>query len=104
MRSQLNMFTDAEITTILALDDPGRQGHAARTSQKVATPTFNVEDRWPRPSSGRAPSCRSPRFVASLAANEADTIIGANHRGAVMSHVERKSKYTKLAGSNGGRQ
>ena len=25
---------------------------------------------------------------------EADTIIGANHRGAVMSHVERKSKYT----------
>ena len=28
---------------------------------------------------------------------EADTIIGANHRGAVMSHVERKSKYTKLA-------
>src|SRR4029077_18948694 len=27
---------------------------------------------------------------------EADTIIGANHRGAVMSHVERKSKYTKL--------
>ena len=28
---------------------------------------------------------------------EADTIIGANHRGAVMSHVERTSKYTKLA-------
>src|ERR1700690_3130756 len=28
---------------------------------------------------------------------EADKIIGANHRGAVMSHVERKSKYTKLA-------
>ena len=28
---------------------------------------------------------------------EADTIIGANHRGAVMSHVERSSKYTKLA-------
>src|SRR5271166_468820 len=28
---------------------------------------------------------------------EADTIIGANHRGAVMSHVERNSKYTKLA-------
>src|ERR1700720_3542603 len=28
---------------------------------------------------------------------EADTIIGANHRGAVMSHVKRKSKYTKLA-------
>jgi IS30 family transposase len=28
---------------------------------------------------------------------EADTIIGAHHRGAVMSHVERKSKYTKLA-------
>ena len=28
---------------------------------------------------------------------EADTIIGANHKGAVMSHVERKSKYTKLA-------
>ena len=28
---------------------------------------------------------------------EADTIIGAKHRGAVMSHVERKSKYTKLA-------
>jgi IS30 family transposase len=28
---------------------------------------------------------------------EADTIIGANHKGAVMSHVERRSKYTKLA-------
>jgi transposase, IS30 family len=28
---------------------------------------------------------------------EADTIIGANHRGVVMSHVERNSKYTKLA-------
>ena len=28
---------------------------------------------------------------------EADTIIGANHKGVVMSHVERKSKYTKLA-------
>jgi IS30 family transposase len=28
---------------------------------------------------------------------EADTIIGANHKGAVMSHVERNSKYTKLA-------
>jgi IS30 family transposase len=28
---------------------------------------------------------------------EADTIIGVHHRGAVMSHVERKSKYTKLA-------
>ena len=28
---------------------------------------------------------------------EADTIIGANHKGVVMSHVERTSKYTKLA-------
>jgi transposase, IS30 family len=28
---------------------------------------------------------------------EADTIIGAKHKGAVMSHVERRSKYTKLA-------
>src|ERR1700692_4252080 len=28
---------------------------------------------------------------------EADTIIGANHRGAVMSHVERTATYTKLA-------
>src|SRR5271170_1408834 len=28
---------------------------------------------------------------------EADTIIGAGHQGAIMSHVERKSKYTKLA-------
>src|ERR1700693_6221597 len=28
---------------------------------------------------------------------EADTIVGANHKGAVMSHVERRSKYTKLA-------
>lgn len=28
---------------------------------------------------------------------EADTIIGANHKSVVMSHVERKSKYTKLA-------
>jgi len=28
---------------------------------------------------------------------EADTIIGANHKGVVMSHVERRSKYTKLA-------
>src|SRR3974377_1857812 len=27
---------------------------------------------------------------------EADTIIGANHRGAVLSHVERNSTYTKL--------
>ena len=27
----------------------------------------------------------------------ADTLIGANHRGAVLSHVERNSKYTKLA-------
>jgi IS30 family transposase len=28
---------------------------------------------------------------------EADTIIGARHQGAILSHVERKSKYTKLA-------
>jgi IS30 family transposase len=28
---------------------------------------------------------------------EADTIIGARHHGAILSHVERKSKYTKLA-------
>ena len=28
---------------------------------------------------------------------EADTIIGANHKAAVMSHVERRSKFTKLA-------
>ena len=28
---------------------------------------------------------------------EADTIIGADHKGVVMSHVERTSKYTKLA-------
>ena len=28
---------------------------------------------------------------------EADTIIGARHKGILMSHVERKSKYTKLA-------
>lgn len=28
---------------------------------------------------------------------EADTIIGANHNGAILSHVDRKSKYTKLA-------
>ena len=28
---------------------------------------------------------------------EADTIIGANHKGVVMSHVERTSKYAKLA-------
>ena len=28
---------------------------------------------------------------------EADTIIDANHKGVVMSHVERTSKYTKLA-------
>jgi transposase, IS30 family len=28
---------------------------------------------------------------------EADTIIGARHRGAILSYVERKSKYTKLA-------
>ncbi len=28
---------------------------------------------------------------------EADTIIGANHKGVVMSHVEQISKYTKLA-------
>lgn len=27
---------------------------------------------------------------------EGDTIIGARHRGAILSHVERKSKYTKL--------
>jgi IS30 family transposase len=27
---------------------------------------------------------------------EGDTIIGAQHRGAILSHVERKSKYTKL--------
>ena len=27
---------------------------------------------------------------------EADTIIGARHQGAILSHVERKSKYTKL--------
>ena len=27
---------------------------------------------------------------------EADTIIGAGHKGVIMSHVERKSKYTKL--------
>ena len=33
--------------------------------------------------------------LASLLA--ADTIIGANHKGVVMSHVERTSKYTKLA-------
>jgi transposase, IS30 family len=29
---------------------------------------------------------------------EGDTIIGAQHRGAILSHVERKSKYTKLVG------
>ena len=28
---------------------------------------------------------------------EGDTIIGKNHRGAILSHVERKTKYTKLA-------
>ena len=28
---------------------------------------------------------------------EADTIIGAGHKGAILSHVDRKSKYTKLA-------
>jgi IS30 family transposase len=28
---------------------------------------------------------------------EADTIIGANHQGAILSHVDRKSKYTKLS-------
>ena len=28
---------------------------------------------------------------------EADTIIGAGHKGIIMSHVDRKSKYTKLA-------
>ena len=28
---------------------------------------------------------------------EADTIIGAGHKGIIMSHVDRKSKYAKLA-------
>jgi IS30 family transposase len=28
---------------------------------------------------------------------EADTIIGANHQGAILSHVDRNSKYTKLS-------
>jgi len=43
---------------------------------------------------------RRPAIVAAksrIGDWEADTIIGANHQGAVMSHVERRSKYTKLA-------
>src|ERR1700686_3506157 len=41
-----------------------------------------------------------PAVVAAknrIGDGEAATINGANHRGAVMSHVERRSKYTKLA-------
>ena len=43
---------------------------------------------------------RRPPIVAAksrIGDWEADTIIGANHKGVVMSHVERTSKYTKLA-------
>jgi len=42
---------------------------------------------------------RRPAIVATksrIGDWEADTIIGARHQGAILSHVERKSKYTKL--------
>ena len=49
---------------------------------------------------GRVDIDQRPAVVAAksrIGDWEADTIIGAKHRGAVMSHVERKSKYAKLA-------
>jgi len=49
---------------------------------------------------GRVDIDQRPAIVAAknrIGDWEADTIIGAKHKGAVMSHVERKSKYTKLA-------
>jgi IS30 family transposase len=49
---------------------------------------------------GRVDIDQRPAIVAAksrIGDWEADTIIGAKHEGAVMSHVERKSKYTKLA-------
>jgi len=42
------------------------------------------------------PIPKSARTITVLTSRRLP-IIGANHRGAVMSHVERKSKYTKLA-------
>jgi len=49
---------------------------------------------------GRVDIDQRPAIVAAksrIGDWEADTITGAKHKGAVMSHVERKSKYTKLA-------
>jgi len=49
---------------------------------------------------GRVDIDQRPAIVAAksrIGDWEADTIIGAKYKGAVMSHVERKSKYTKLA-------
>ncbi len=47
----------------------------------------------------RVDSDQRPAIVATksrIGDWEADTIIGARHQGAILSHVERKSKYTKL--------
>ncbi len=49
---------------------------------------------------GRVDIDQRPAIVAEksrIGDWEADTIIGANHKGVIMSHVDRKSKYTKLA-------
>ena len=48
---------------------------------------------------GRGGAVRHPPIVAEksrIGDWEADTIIGAGHKGIIMSHVDRKSKYTKL--------
>ena len=53
-----------------------------------------------RADSNRVDIDQRPPIVAAksrIGDGEADTIIGANHKGVVMSHVERTSKYTKLA-------
>jgi IS30 family transposase len=46
--------------------------------------------------SGKKYNKRKGRNSGRIGDWEADTIIGARHQGAILSHVERKSKYTKL--------
>ena len=84
------------------LERQERRGHAvsslASQRQKIQQAQgqeFGARaDSEPRRYRSAASYCRRKKPHRRLGA---DTIIGANHKGVVMSHVERTSKYTKLA-------
>ena len=79
-----------------------KDGHAVSSlaSQRQKIRQAQGQEFGARADSNRVDIDQRPPIVAAksrIGDWEADTIIGANHKGVVMSHVERTSKYTKLA-------